>query len=339
MKITYRSLHKVDHITNQILEKQSEDIPLDYLRDIITKVEEKKGVRRHKFVSKTVEAKTLINYYFNGEFEDYKERFPIKLRDIEKEKHAQVIKLGQGGIRAGVLFQVVYEHQKMSKIIIVKSDNIGFFDDENFSLRTGLPKDKKVFKAVLIERLKDNDEMVYIYTEQDAVYWWKDFLDLEELQTDEVNTEQAFKAIERRISPLKKEYKAEHRILKNILISHFRSKDDFDIVEVAGLIGDYKLQNPTLEDKLRKKLKEMEKQILEFPKTKHFDSKFKIISKAIPLRKIREEIKLRPNLTLNIKGDIQALESVVTPKIINGIKTIVIHTDDGYREFGGTGQN
>lgn len=333
MEIINHSLHKVDHFSNQIIERDSKSIPVKYLKEIIGKVEEKKGVRRHRYISSTVESKTLIDNFFDGEFLDFKERFPHKLLEIEKIKHAQIIKMGNG-IRAGVLFQVVYTLNNISKFIIVKSDNLVFLDDENFSLRTGLPEDKKVFKAMMVEKHQNGDERIYIYTEQKATYWWKEFLDLEELQTDEVNTDQAFKAIERRIGSLKS-YKAEHRLLKNTLITYFRTKSEFDIVEISGIIGNYKPINPKLEEVLRVKLKKLEKDILKFPEEKNFDPKFNIISSAVPSRKLKEEIELRTNLILNIKGNIQALESVVKPKKIHGVKCIVIQTDIGYHEFGG----
>jgi len=335
MNILFKSLHVVNHLENFVQESANNSVPDSYIRAIIKEVEKKKGTKRYVFKSATVEARTLVDNFFNRNFNEHKGRFPEKLIPIERERHQQIRKLKKG-IKEGVLFQIVYEVDAIWKFIIVKSDNLGFFDNQNFELRSGLPKEKKVFKAFLLEKSSEKEEL-FVYLPGTAKYWWDTFLDLQEFQSNEKNTETAFLAIERKINKLRRyaKFEQEHRLLKNALIGYFRTKPSFSILEVAEQIENFVPLDNSILGELKPILMGISKAVLELPQKKEFDSVFKIAATAIPSRRIVEKIGLRPNLSLHILGNIERLEKVILPYKKDGEKHIIIKTQDGYKRFGG----
>jgi len=48
--------------------------------------------------------------------------------------------------------------------------------------------------------LNSAEFLARIYSNTVAKYWWHDFLELNELQSDEINTKRAFKAVESTLS-------------------------------------------------------------------------------------------------------------------------------------------
>lgn len=70
------------------------------------------------------------------------------------------------------------------------------------ALNQAFQRTQKIWKTCLfeIDDLNSVKFLARIYSNTVAKYWWHDFLELNELQSDELNTKRAFKAVESTLS-------------------------------------------------------------------------------------------------------------------------------------------
>lgn len=164
---------------------------------------------------------------------------------------------------------------------------------------------------------------------RDAKYWWKSFLELKELRTNELNTIKAYKAIKDKvISPIRKEHKTDFTNLFNLNLVYFSSNDNFNIEEYIQKIRDYIPIDPNLnKDSLINKLHNL-------PETEKFDRTFQKQPTSISDRMRRQVVRLADNLDLSIKGQIENLQNVIKADVdTQGNKMVVIYSDEGYEHF------
>lgn len=188
-----------------------------------------------------------------------------------------------------------------------------------------------------IEYTFNNDNHAYEFpsilvcdtSNRDAKYWWKSFLELRELRTDELNTTKAYKAIKDKvIAPIKREYKTDYINLYNFNLAYFSSNDNFDIDEYIRRIQDYIPVDPNLnKESIINKLRDL-------PQKEKFDPTFQKQPGSINDRMRRQIVRLAENLDLSIKGQIENLQNVIRADVDNqGNKMVVIYSDEGYEHF------
>src|SRR5690606_15150566 len=126
------------------------------------------------------------------------------------------------------------------KMIISKADYNEFLDVLSYKKRQGFPIKKKIYKAFVADI--DNESVitkvaVYDTNSVFTVYWYRDFLELKEVHTDEYNTEKAFNLIETKIiTSLKKKSKQDYIELWNATVRYFRIKPEFAIDDYVNEI-------------------------------------------------------------------------------------------------------
>ena len=97
-----------------------------------------------------------------------------------------------------------------------------------------------------------------VYSNNIAKYWYDNFLELDQVVSDEVNTDKAFRAID---STLNRNVKGiaprDHTLLRNTMITYFKSNDyiDYDTM-IQSTLENYK---PTEleQDKMEKVLENL----------------------------------------------------------------------------------
>lgn len=221
------------------------------------------------------------------------------------------------------------------RLILAKADYAEFMEELSGDKKLGLPTKKKIYKAVSIGYVYDNHEytisnvLVCDTSSRDAKYWWRSFLELKELRTNELNTINAYKAIkEKVISPIRKDHKTDFINLFNFNLAYFSSNDDFNIDEYIQKIQDYipvdhNLNKESLINKLHT-----------LPETEKFDRTFQKQPTSISDRMRRQVVRLADNLDLSIKGQIENLQNVIKADLDNqGNKIVVIYSDEGYEHF------
>lgn len=257
-----------------------------------------------------------------------------RLSSIEKEfndNHTQLSPIPKGVL---IVAEIINEEGNC-KLILAKADYAEFMEELSGDKKLGLPTKKKIYKAVSIEYVYANHEyiisnvLVCDTSSRDAKYWWRSFLELKELRTNELNTINAYKAIKDKvISPIRKDYKTDFINLFNFNLAYFSSNDNFNIDEYIQKIQDYIPVDQNLnKESLINKLHNL-------PEIGKFDRTFQKQPTSINDRMRRQVVRLADNLDLSIKGQIENLQSVIKAELDNqGNKIVVIYSDEGYEHF------
>jgi hypothetical protein len=335
MDIINTAIHHIDHERNEVraLPRPAADSDLgEYLQELVSRIAETDSGRRFKFAADDTEVHSRIREMIAGQnFEG--RTVTVAERLLRKEQNVQQ-DYGQlrYDVQKGVLFQVIFNTGAGKRMVISKADHIEILDEENLRKSKGLPKKKKTYKAALISFSDDGSvTSVSVYDTNATIsrYWWDDFLELLEINTDVYNTGEAFNAIDKAvIGRLKTAHPADHTILRNRVIGYFRSKDGFDLEDfIENTIGNYLPADPNLDvESLKEKLREL-------PRKKDFDSQFTITRNVITARMANRVVKLDEQIELHIRDWVPNLGDLITPELADGIKYIRIRTDKGYDIF------
>ncbi|MBT2560844.1 nucleoid-associated protein [Pedobacter sp. ISL-68] len=343
MDIIFNYLFKIDIEGNQITQLPMPDGQTDLKNYIVTLLDkilvdpDKKGF---EFQSETAEIRTLIGNILAVQDQNQHEyaihSTAVAERLLRKEiESQQKTNLKVALLKGIVVVSFVKFDNGSQKIIISKADYDEFLDALTYVNRTGFPLKKRIYKAFLAE-IDDqntvNKVAVFDTNSTFTVYWWRDFLELQEIYTDEYNTENVFDTIEMKVlDPLKKKFKADHVSLWNATVHYFRVKPEFTMEGyISDILTGYKPFNDDL-DMLELGIKA--KKALE---TGKFDSKFAIVTKIISKR-FKKSIPLTPQIDLNLKSDIQNLKSTIKRfQEPNGDKWVMIKSPEGYEYFSDT---
>lgn len=333
MNIKFTSLHQVDHSLNQVknidINNQSDDLR-DYTNRLIDEITRSNNKRSFEFKSDTTEVRTAIDKFLDAEYETGAKINADRLLNIEIEAQDKIDHLNIK-IQKGSLFQAVLENDIETYVIISKADHNQFLDEVDFTLKTGLPWEKRIFKAFLVKIENGQPKEIFVYdtTNRMARYWWDNYLELKEKYTDTHNTKTSLNTLDKKIfNPIKKEYPADHTILRNSAIGYFRNNDEFELTEfVAQTLENYTPIDPNFpKEKIIRKTKEL-------PEKWKFDARFSIVKEEIN-KKQSNKIPLTEKIELVLKDYISNLENVIeAEKDAEGVKYIKIKTDIGYDRF------
>ncbi|MEM6813070.1 MAG: nucleoid-associated protein [Bacteroidota bacterium] len=333
MEIHFTSLHQIDHALDSVKEvdirSQGQDLT-DYTKRLITEITEGTSKRKFRFKRDTTEVRGVIADFITGNYEG-KEINAKRLMDVEQKAQEAIAHLNKE-IQKGSLFQAHLQNGKTSIVVISKADQQQFLSNEDFNLKSGLPWEKKIFKAFLA-RIEGNnvvETFVYDTSARLATYWWDKFLELEEVYTSSFNTKTALKLLDSKVlNSLKKKFKADHTSIRNKVVGYFQSQPTFEMQTfLETVITEYQ---PISAD--FPKTKTIEK-IKDLPDKYSFDSQFPIAPEEVKARKIRNNIPLSDGMDLVLKQNIPELDSTVNAFADEeGRKYIAIRTDSGYEYF------
>lgn len=286
--------------------------------------------KMYKFASLHSEVSSLIR---GLTIDNWKERAQIiveRLHRIERDTREAVRHFTD--LRKGAFVQTLTEADGLPILIFTKVDSFEYLDDSELKKRIGLPFNKKIQKYTLIYIDAEQNTLEVRSGDSNAkisAYWWKDFFELEEINSSESNTTRSFHVIEKILnSELKtKGFKSDFWELRNAVISYYRTTEHFAFDTLLEVIEGYQKNDPSVDmDMIVTKLKK------EKEKSK-FDGQFEISQKSITAR-IKSKIELVKNLELNITGEIANLGEVIQAETTtDGLKYIKIFSDKGYDEF------
>lgn len=333
MEILKTSIHKIDHFNSRVdlLTEVSGSEIEEYLSRLISDINGESSKRKFRFRSNTTEVRSQLPLMLDGKFEEASSTIVNRLLPIESKVQDDIAHLGIE-IQKGSFIQILIEDSNYYKIILSKADHSEFLDEkDNYNLHSGLPKKKKVFKAILINILKNKEvDEIFVYDTNAKIseYWWSTFLELDEVYTDSENSSKSFKSIDSVLSKIKKDYKADHNYVRNATITYYRSHQEFDLNNyVDSILKEYTPVDPNFP------VSELVDKIEKLPEKKGFDHRFSIISKEIGA-KISNKINLLPGMELHING-VENLEDVVDRGLEDdNRKFIKIYSDKGYESFG-----
>lgn len=171
-----------------------------------------------------------------------------------------------------------------------------------------------------------------IYSNTVAKYWSDDFLELDEMVSDESNTSKAFKAIE---STLNRNIRSiaprDHTVIRNAVISYFKNHEHFDYAVMLDSI----LDGYQVTDLSEEKLETLKEKLAELPERKHFDRQFCPVASVISAR-IKKVYDVNDGIQIRITDEVRQLDETISAyQDPNGNRYIRIKTNNEltYRRF------
>jgi len=269
----------------------------------------------------------------NDEFDDATQVLAERLHEKERQAQDRVARL-KTEVQKGSLIQISFRRDGQPHILLVKVHLAPFLREADYKKQNGYPLENTVLKMSLIEfdaKHCPRSMSVADSNARLAEYWWKEFLELTELTTDEFNTKTAFNSVEALlVRKLRKDYRADYYQLRNNLIGYFRTNRHYNHTKMLGYVfGDYvPIANQVNVEELRAAANEL-------PKKDKFDSKFNIESQFLDKRK-RTIIPLTEQIDLELKDAIENMRDTIhSATMRDGTQGVFIRSPQGYHYFGG----
>lgn len=341
MQIITKSIHIIDYEGNNLYTRETPVAFNEYVTELITYVGNNTSVR--EFKTRSVETETIscilqiLLQRANNVIVAAKTAI-IAQRLLTKEIEAQhkVARLDTNVQKGSLIQALLYDEENENfTYLLAKVEHSDFVDDADFTFKSGFSKDKKTFwKSCLID-LPDVTSTEYyakIYSNTVAKYWSDDFLELDEMASDESNTSNAFKALEgslnrnvRGIAP------RDHTIIRNAIISYFKNHEHFDYNKmIDSVLGEYHTT-----DLPQDKLDALRIKLALLPEQKHFDRQFNSVPSVINAR-IKRLYDVNDGIQIKITDEIRDIEETISAFRENdGTRYIKIKTNNDltYRRF------
>lgn len=332
----FDSIHHMDIKQKEIRGKANNNASIErFLKDLMYDILSKDDKRYYTFNTETVEVSTLMSRVFSLDLtQDYLDTDilidvcnTIAQRALEKHIDAQE-KHKMTNIQEGSLIQSLIEYESELYFLITKVEHENFLDANNFEEFEGVPYNKKTrsLKSCLIKFEDEITDIIVTDTNTTiASYWYRDFLELKEVNTDERNTSKAFTAFHSIISRnVSKHSEADYTQLHNSLLGYFRNRENFSI---TGVIDEV-LSEYVPENKQKIKTEDLIKKFKDEMKKEKFDTKFKIEKKAIKNR-MKKTYKVSDKIEIRISGYIEDLsDKIYASKDDDENRVIVMKVED-----------
>ncbi|NIB44446.1 nucleoid-associated protein [Pseudomaricurvus alkylphenolicus] len=302
-----------------------------YIAKLMEDFYDPRRFKSYHFASETTEVATALKGVTAANWSQRAQIVAERLHRVEIATQKSVSQLVE--LRSGSLVQIYTQINGQQAIIITKVDHSEFLDESELKSRLGLPFRQRIQKS-MVALFEDETTIAEIRVSDTnakiSVYWWKDFLELEELKTSEKNTQTSFAAIDKtlRAQLHKKNKKSDFWALRNAVIGYFQTQQSFAFdMFVDTVFSQYQPDDPSID------VQKLIKDIKQLPDRHKFDTQFTIAHHEIKA-KIKDTIKLSSNLELKITGDIPDMKNVILAKrSADGRKYIQIFSERGYDEF------
>ena len=214
-------------------------------------------------------------------------------------------------------------------LVLVKIEQEEVANAEDFEKLFGLPVDKKALNTAFITFEKGKEPQLLV--SKVRAYWAK-FLDVLPVRLDNVNTANAFDAIDAQLKSVKRKYKADHLHLRNHLLTFLRNRSG-QTISYNELIEVVFENHKPLDSNF--KPEELTKKLINLPKTykKPFDAQFNVDMVDVNAKRVKQTVMLTDKIELNIKDAVDNLDQLIQPFDKNGEKGIVIFSEEGYEYF------
>ena len=341
MEIVIQTIRIIDYENNVVYVRDTPDTFSDYIKQLIVYINNNTSIREYRTRSVNTEVIScvldIVKNQIDEEFLTNKIDY-IANRLLLKEREAQtsVVHMNTNVQKGSLIQALLYDDENDKHIyLLAKVEHTDFVDDSDFSFKSGFSKDmKKLWKSCTFE-IDDLNAVSFsakVYSNTVAKYWYDNFLELEEVVSDEVNTNKAFRAIESTLNRnVKNIAPRDHTILRNSLIAYFKSNNyiDYDTM-VQSTLENYQ---PTELD--QDKMDKVIEKIKELPDKHNFDKQFNTVSSAISAR-IRKVYDVCHGVQLKITDAIDDFDDTIQAyRDTDGNRYIKIKTDNDltFRRF------
>lgn len=314
MRVITQAIRVIDYENNEVLTRDIMPNFSEYIEQLIAYINNNTSVREYRTQSANTEVITaILEIVRQQEDLDLITRNVDMIADrlLRKEKGAnERIAQLDTNVQKGSLILALIENQENISFLLAKVEHTDFFDDTDYSIKSGFSKDtKKIWKTCLFD-IDDTEASTFsarIYSNTAAKYWWHDFLELVELQSDEYNTKKAFRSVDSTLTrTLKKVAPHDHMIIRNAMYLYFNSVEHFDYSEMLDqTIRNYVPDDMTEETKgiLLEKLETL-------PQEKGFDRQFNTVPTVIK-SSMRKTYEVYNGIQIRIPGAMEELKDII----------------------------
>ena len=341
MEILNRSIRIIDYENHRISSRETPATFDEYVVGLINHISTNDSTREYK--TRTVVTEVIGSIL---QIMDNKENAELvlaridgianRLLDKEIEAQRKVARMNTNVLKGSLIQAVLYnEEEETYTYLLAKVEHSDFVDDSDFSFKTGFSTDKKtVWKSCLFD-LPDSQAQEYharVYTNTVANYWSEDFLELEQMLSNEVNTEKAFRSIEATLNQnMRKEFPRDHTIIRNAFIAYFKGNEHIDYPTMVNSV----LEHYEPVDLPIEKVDNIRNKMLLLPESKKFDHQFESVKSAINAR-IKKVYPVNDGIELKITDSIDDIENTISAyRDHDGVRYIKIKTnnDETYQRF------
>lgn len=198
---------------------------------------------------------TTISKSKNLETDSTSESLAEKLLNIEMSTDARYGHLSKKDthVKVGSFLQFTYTEKGLLRYLGVKVDHQVILDEIDFKKKAGLGLSEKIYKAFRIDFDEKNQPVRFsIYDSKSKLtkYWWHDFLELIEKNTDTYNTKLASEQVIAKLSNLRVDFPQDYTALRNATIVAFKQEGTMDYFAfIDKTIASYKSDNPDFDEK------------------------------------------------------------------------------------------
>ncbi|RHT55675.1 hypothetical protein DW757_13320 [Clostridium sp. AM29-11AC] len=341
MEIVFQTIRIIDYENNAVYVRDTPETFSDYVRTLIAYINENASIREYHTRSTNTEVIScildVVKNQIDVNFVTDKMNF-IANRLLLKEQEAQtsVARMNTNVQKGSLIQALMYNEEKDEHIyLLAKVEHTDFVDDEDFSFKSGFSKDmKKLWKSCtfIIDDLAAPVFSAKVYSNTVAKYWYDNFLELDQVVSDEVNTDKAFRAID---STLNRNVKGiaprDHALIRNAMIAYFKSNDyiDYDTM-IQNTLENY---HPV--ELEQEKMEKVLERIRELPEKYKFDKQFSTVPSVINAR-IKKVYDVCRGVQLRITDAIDDFDETIKAYRDNdGNRYIQIKTDNDltFRRF------
>lgn len=338
MQILYCSLHNLDLNSDEPLKK---DISVDfgnfienYISETLASTTSREYTPRdYQRTTASCISGIFLEALRQGEILSEQDRansfadsIARKLLDTEKSSQEQV--RGITTIQNGSIVQSLVHGVDGYIYIIAKVEHQQWYDIETFARRFGIPGEgADIWKSAVVKLDYIDDSVVFTsircFVNTHAVYWTRDFLEIQEATSDSTNTRAVMKAFDKVLSPLKRTAPIDYYNLKNTVNHELQSVQMINYPEMVGrLLDNYVPNSDTLDTKALKE------KLLALTEEKKFDTQFHSDPKEIK-KLIRIKIPVSASVDVLIKDPQEDWKAnFLIRKRPDGKKYLMIRCDD-----------
>lgn len=308
-----------------------------YLETLLVEINNKEQKRIFDFNDSQSTFKSTVNTvseHENINHDSAGENLVARLLEKEiltNEKYKHLGKKGDVHVKTGSFLQFVYTENGHLRFLGVKVDHLVILDDIDFKRRKGLSLTEKVYKAFKVEFNKDKKpNHVSIYDSKSTLtkYWWTDFLELRERNTDTFNTTTACKETITKLAALKKDFPQEYTALRNATVVAFKQTGSMDYLNfISTTIENYTSESEGFQNTKEKIIAKL----VELPQKKGFDSMFQLVPGAVPFRNIT--YKLTQEISLSVREGILKLSDKIWSEVTSDGRELVVIESIAARQF------
>ena len=318
-------------VENKITNEEAKD----FFNSIIDEVLEKETKKSYKPRTPTTEVISIITRVLKDmdSNEELLENIPERLLKYEISTQKDIDKLGTK-IKKGCLLQAYIKKNEKKYFIITKIEATDGLDMTELRMRAILPSSKKIIKNALFEINEDEEFGDIFLSDTNAnisKYWYDDFLELEEMTTDEMNTQKTYGIVMREIkNKLEKISPSDYTFCRNACITFFKTKGTFDLNDAINDI----FLSYNFEDEAIKKEEIIEK-IKNKIKKEGLDTQFVLKKDVIKNRLIKMKKRVNEGISIEIDGYIENIKDSIYSIEQNGEKYIMIKSteEETYKSF------